>query len=406
MSGAGDRPYILLAIGDPERERQLLAALREGDCALAGRCLDGLSLVRQAQAGAADVVLAAAGLHRLTAESLVALREAGVPVVLLATPAEADAFDGLAYVLPEASDEAAVVAALGEAMRRGAVIDPAASTGPDADDAQRSLGDGEVISLVSGKGAPGATTVALGLAAALGRTGRRVLLIDGDLRGGAIGPGLDLDPRRGITGLSIGAGSRPERVLEELQDGPGFSVLAGVERSEAQERLRPEHVAGAIATLRERFDIILIDAGETISGVTSATGGAFIRPADRVLLVTTSDLFGLWNARSCLRFLTESLVVPPEAVSTVISRQSGTGNYGTHEVERALGIPVLAAIPEDLRAARQAQAEHRPIGGRAARAIAELASHLAGTTTVEQRPVSQELPAWRRWRRLPVAGRR
>lgn len=406
MSDASDRPRVLLAIGNPERERQLLTALREAGGAIAGRCLDGPSLVQQALAGTADVVLAAAGLHRLTPESLAALQKAGVPVVLLAGTEEADAYDGLAYVLPAASDQAGIVAALSEAMRRGTAIDPPAGIGPDAGHTQRYRGDSEVLTLVSGKGAPGTTTIAIGLAATLGASGRNVLLIDGDLRGGSMCACLDLDPRRGLAGLSVGPGSRAERVLEELQEGPGFSVLAGVERPEAQEQLLPERISSAIATLQERFDVILIDAGETISGVTSATGAAFVRPAERVLLVTTADLLGLWNARSCLRFITESLGVPPEAVSTVISRHSGTEQYGAHEVERALGLRVLGAIPEDLRAARRAQVEQAPIGGRAADALAELASQLAGADGIQQRPVPREASAWRRWRRQPAEERR
>lgn len=411
MSDASDRPpRVLLAIGNPERERQLLTALREGGCAVAGRCLDGPSLVQQAIAGDVDVVLAAAGLHRLAAESFIAVREAGVPLVLLAGPVEAETYAGLSYVLPEASEAPVIIAALREAIRRGAVAertngDHAVTPGV----IQVHEGTGEVIALVSGKGAPGTTTVAIGLAAALGPRGRSVLLIDGDLRGGAVGPYLDLDPRRGLSGLTVGPTDRPERVFEELQDGPGFSVLTGIERPEAQERLLPERIAATVSTLRDRFDVIVIDTGETLSGVTSAVGAAFLRSAERTLLVTTADLPGLWNTRASLRFATESLGVPAEAVSAVVNRQDGRDEYGAHEVERALGIRVVAAIPEDRRAARRARTNQIPItaaGGKAARAITELASSLAGAAASEERPAADERSSWRRWRRQPAEGRR
>lgn len=412
MSDASDRPpRVLLAIGNPERERQLLTALREGGCAIAGRCLDGPSLVQQALVGNADVVLASAGLHRLTGESLIAVREGGVPMVLLAGAGEAEAYDGLSYVLPAASDGPVIIAALHEAIRRGAVASQATADNPSTPErtAHGNRGNGEVIALISGKGAPGTTTVAVGLAAALGTSSRSVLLIDGDLRGGAVGLYLDMDPRRGLAGLSVGQIDRPEGVLDELQDGPGFSILTGVERPEAQQRLTPERVAGTVSALQERFDVILIDAGETLSGVTSAAGAAFLRPAERILLVTTADLLGLWNARAALRFVTESLGVPPEAASAVINRRGGSGEYGAHEVERALGIRVLAAIPEDLRAARRARADQAPItaaGGKAARAVAELASRLAGAAGIEEHPSAEGAPAGRRWRRQPAEGRR
>ena len=412
MNDASDRPpRVVLAIGSPERERQLLTALREGGCTIAGRCLDGPSLVQQAIPGNADVVLASAGLHRLTGESLIAVREACVPMVLLASAAEADAYDGLAYVLPAASDRPVIIAALREAIRRGAVANPPTADNRSAPEraAHGYPANGEVIALVSGKGAPGTTTVAVGLAASLGTSERSVLLIDGDLRGGSVGPSLDLDPRRGLSGLSVGQSDRPEHVLDELQDGPGFSVLTGIERAEAQERLTPARIAGAVSGLQERFDLILIDGGETLSGVTSAVGAAFLRSAERILLLTTADLLGLWNARGSLRFVTESLGVPPEAVSAVVNRRTGRDQYGEHEVERALGIRVVAAIPEDPRAARRARANQVPItagGGKAARALADLATRLGGVPEIEEEASADEPSTWRRWRRQPAEGRR
>jgi MinD-like ATPase involved in chromosome partitioning or flagellar assembly len=412
MSDASDRPpRVLLAIGNPERERQLLTALRDGGWTIAGRCLDGPSLVQQAIAGNVDVVLASAGLHRLTGESFIAVREADVPMVLLAGPAEAEAYDGLSYVLPAASDGPVIIAALHEAIRRGAVVSRVAADGLSTPERPNhgDLGDGEVIALASGKGAPGTTTVAIGLAAALSGRKKSVALVDADLRGGAVGPYLDLDPRRGLSGLSVEPSNRPERVLDELQDGPGFAILTGIERPEAQERLAPERIAGAVSALQERFDTVLIDNGETLSGVTSATGVALLRSAERVLLVTTADLIGLWNARASLRFVTESLGVPAEAVSAIINHRHGSEKYGSPEVERALGIRVVAAIPEDRRAARRARADQAPItagGGKAAHAIAELASRLAGAADIEERPAAEEASTWRRWRRQPAEGRR
>lgn len=409
MSDARDRPpRVLLAIGNPERERHLLDVLRETRFVVAGRSLDGPSLVRQALNGEADAVLAAAGLHRLTHESLLSLREAGIPVVFLTGVDQPESHVGLAYLIPALSDGPAVVAALTEAIRRGAVVDSREAMSRDEVPHQHSAGASEVIAIVSGKGAPGTTTIAIGVAAALSQNGNRVVLVDGDLRGGSVGPILDLDPRRGIAGLGISRVDRAEAVVDELQEGPRFAVLAGVERPEATERLTPERATAAIAVLQERFDTVLIDAGETLSGVTSDTGGALIRSAERILLVTTSDLLGLWNARSCLRFLTESLGVPPEAVSAVINKTGGDGQYDGADAERALGVRVLAAVPEDWRGMRRARASQEPITatrGRAAQAVAELASRLAGAEGSIEEGAAEAVPAWRRWRRQPAEGR-
>jgi MinD-like ATPase involved in chromosome partitioning or flagellar assembly len=198
-------------------------------------------------------------------------------------------------------------------------------------------------------------------------------------------------------------------VLDELQDGPGFSILTGIERPEARERLAPEGIAATVSALQERFDVILIDGGETLSGVTSPVGAALLRTAERVLLVTTADLLGLWNARASLRFVTESLGVPPEAISAVVNRRTGRDQYGEHEVERALGVRVVAALPEDPRAARRARANQVPItaaGGKAARALADLATRLGGVPEIEEEASADEPSTWRRWRRQPAEGRR
>lgn len=409
MSDASDRQLrILLAIGDPERERQLMASLGSAGWTITGRCLDAPSLVQQAQAGRCDGVLVSQGLHRLTDDTLVTLRMEGVPAVLLGGRGDGQGNEPLAYVVPMNSPDAVVLAALAEAIRRGVTSDMPGRREANADRLTTDRGGGEAIALVSGKGAPGVSTVGIGLAAALGALGRKVVLVDGDLRGGTIGPYLDLDPRRGLAALGVGVGDRQGAALSQLQPGPGFSVLAGVERPEAAERLAPERAAAAITTLAEEFDLTLIDCGECLSTVTPATGIAFVRAAERVLLVTKADLIGIWHARACLRFLTESLGIPADAVSALVNRHRADDRYGSFEVERALGVRVLGLVPEDRRAARRAREEQVPITvtrGKAAHALKGLASNWTippgeGMSTVAQ------ASAWRRWRRQPAEGRR
>ena len=89
--------------------------------------------------------------------------------------------------------------------------------------------------------------------------------------------------------------------------------------------------------------------------------------------------------------------VAPEAMGVVVNRKEGRGRYGGAEVERALGVPVLAVVPEDRRAARRAIDTQLPItatGGRAGRELRRLAARL----TAE--PVAAGAPAPRRRRRL------
>lgn len=407
MNDASNRqPSVLVAIGNPEREGHLLAMLREANFTVAGRYLDGSSLVQRVLADRIDAVLVSPDLHRLSDGVLAAIAETGTPAVLLVGAADEAAIEGLTHTVPANSDGPTVIAALRRAIREGVGARPHETE--TVDSSRRHLrGDGEVVALVSGKGAPGTSTAAIGLAAAFSDVGKRVLLVDGDLRGGSIGPYLDLDPRKGLAGLTVGH-AEPASLENELQAGPGFAVLAGIERPEVRERLAPEHVTRAVDALQLRFETVFIDAGETLSGVTSPPSAALIRCAERVLLVTTADLFGLVNARTSLRFLTGSLGVPPEAVLAIVNRHDSEGAYGAEEVERALGVAVVGVIPEDRRNARRALASQIPVTavrGKAAEAVVQLAERWGGSQEAPGALAPGAHRARRRWRRQPAEGR-
>ena len=376
-TGNGARPRILLGVRNPEYERQLLTALSAGGFDVAGRCLDGPSLV--AQASEVDAVLASADLHRLTFDSLEIVRGGGTPLVLLVEPAEIAQFEGLAYLVPAASNSADIVSALRGAIQRGVIQEATPVTEHRSEEASApSAYGGQVLALVSGKGAPGTTTLAIGLAAALSHQGSRVALVDADLRGGGVAPFLDLDPRRGLIGLTVGPAT-DDVVGAELQEASGSSVLAGIERPEMRDRVAPEHLVTALAVLRQRFEVTVVDVGQLLPGIASDVAGAVVQNADQVLVVTTADLSGLWNTRHCLRYLQESLGLPRERMALVINRHAGRHAYGATEVERALGVRVVATVPEDRKAAMRAARDQLPliaIGGSAARQVAAFAGEL------------------------------
>ncbi|MCL4230938.1 MAG: hypothetical protein KJ053_05115 [Dehalococcoidia bacterium] len=406
VSGNGSRPRVLLGVRNPVYERQLLTALAAGGLDVAGRCLDGPSLVAQAKEVAA--VLASADLHRLTFDSLEAVRHSGTPLVLLVEPSEIAQFEGLAYLAPAASSGADIVGALRAALQRGALQETTPATERKAEDSTRAplAHGGQVLALVSGKGAPGVTTLAIGLAAALGHQRSGVVLVDADLRGGGVAPYLDLDPRRGLIGLTVGPAA-DDLVGAELQEANGFSVLAGIERPEMRDRVTPEHLLTALAVLRERFDVTVVDGGQLLPGVASDAANAVTRSADQVLVITTADLTGLWNTRHCLRYLQESLGLPRERMALVINRRAGRHEYGEAEVERALGVRVVATVPDDRKAAMRAAREQLPltaVGGSAARQVAALAHDLTRPPVAAEERQSDAAPRSRWRRRTAEAG--
>ena len=89
-----------------------------------------------------------------------------------------------------------------------------------------------------------------------------------------------------------------------------------------------------------------MDAGEVIPGIAPPATDARAASADRVLVVTAA----IWcrsgtPAPAC--GICGGLGLGLEAIAVVVNRREGRGQYGASEVERALAVPVLAAVPED-----------------------------------------------------------
>ncbi len=379
-------PRVLLAAGSRELERRLTRELAQAGLVVGGRCLDGPSLLERASEPGFDVVLAAAELHRLSEGVLAALRERRLPVVLLAADAgDAARLAGLGRVLPAASPGVIVAAALRQAAAPGArppgpmdavgsaggagappaALPPAAER--DAPTPRAGRPGGRVVAVTSGKGAPGKTTIAIALAALLGEHGPGVVLLDADLRGGNVAAYLDLDPRRGLVGLAA-AGGRLDR---ELQEGPGCSVLAGVERPELAAGLAGGALSGVTSALRERFETVVVDLG-------APPPAGLLRAADELLLVTGPDLVAIWNARTALPAIREEAgSALPRAV---VNRREGREHYPAGEVGRALGMAVLGVVREERESARRAVARQIPLsaaGGKVTLDLRALASALA-----------------------------
>ena len=241
------------------------------------------------------------------------------------------------------------------------------------------------------------------------KTGQpHVTLVDCDLRGGNIAAYLDMDPRAGLVGL-LNEGEPiavRNRLTEELQEGPGFAVLAGIERAGLQKRLSPARFGAVLTALRQRFDYVLIDAGEVGGSRTSPIESMAFRAAAHVLVVTRPDLVALWNTRLAIQQLRDELGVPPERVGLLVNKREGRDQYGAEEVERSLGYPALADLKADHRASHLAIREQRPITGFSGSIAKGLRRLAAGLTAGDMQPVPKPAkPTRRPWNVLALVRR-
>ncbi|MCA9846432.1 MAG: P-loop NTPase [Dehalococcoidia bacterium] len=369
---------VLIATGDRDLELRLVDGLPGEGIVVVARALDAATLLKRAAPGspAVDAVLAASSLHGLGESTLLALHARRVPVLLLAADdREASRYEELAPALLASTPLLAIAAALRRTREGTPLAERREATAPSVrqgDEWDKPAPAGRVIAVTSGKGAPGKTTLAIAIAAALGEAGYSVVLVDADLRGGNVAPYLGLDPRRGLVGLAVAGGPLDTRLATELQEGPGCAVLAGVERPELAAALTPELVTGAVARLRGRYGRVVVDLGwPPEAGV--------LRAADHALLVTAPDLVSLWNARLSLRSLDEDGV----RWGLAVNRREGREHYDGHEIERALGLLVLGTVREDRPAALRAIDRQVPLTSAGGRAAADLRALVRALEEVE-----------------------
>lgn len=150
----------------------------------------------------------------------------------------------------------------------------------------------KVIGLTSFSASEGKSTVSMQLAASLAQTGKRVLLVDADLRKSVLVNRLRI--RSKVMGLShYLAGQAQRKELINETDVPGlFLMFAGTRVPNAAELLGSEKFAAMMEELKKVFDYVIVDAAP----VGQVIDCAVMAPAlDGILLVidTTHNSYKL-----------------------------------------------------------------------------------------------------------------
>lgn len=398
------RPGVLCAV--PGRaEADLVAALDAPGTGLhvVRRCADLAEVVAAALAGLARLAVLGTGLAGVDRAAVARLREAGVRVVLLAEPADADRARALGAeaVLTADARVADVVVALravadadrggqpGPAPRPGDAPMPSerrpgdaapastpevGRTGPAATeegDAEPAAPRGRLVAVWGPHGSPGRTTLAIALAAELAALGEQALVVDADTWGGCVGqslglldesPGLAAAVRQaaggGLDAISLAALCP---VVE-----PGLRVLTGLTRPDRWRELSPTALDTVWEVAREVAGWTVVDCGFSVEDDGGAGFEAMLGPrrngatlsalaaADVLVAVGSGEPVGIQRLVQGLADLADADVVGPEAQRVVVVtrvRASAAGPRPEQAVTEALvryaGIPVPVVIPDD-----------------------------------------------------------
>ncbi|MEY3732679.1 MAG: hypothetical protein RL347_38 [Actinomycetota bacterium] len=364
---------VLLAVPDLPHEPELVARLtRPGaPVSVTRRCVDAVDLLGAATAGTAKVAVLGAGLPRLGRETLARLASCQVrPVGLVVDGDEVGARALRALDVPvvtvPADDLDLAVAAIVRAIEAPGPVSDVRSEPVDRD-VTTAHAPGILIAVWGPTGAPGRTSVAIGLADELARSGVPALLVDADTYGGAVATHLGLlDDVSGIvlacrqadaSNLDASGLASAARALDTR-----LRVLTGIGKASRWAELRPSALARLWETCRGTPGATVIDAGfglecdeellhDTRSPRRHAATLSAVTTADVVVAVGTGDPVGIERLIVGLEDLRR--IAPDAHLRVVVTRvrRGVLGRDPEGQIREALrlhgGVTDITCIPDD-----------------------------------------------------------
>ena len=195
-------------------------------------------------------------------------------------------------------------------------------------------GDGRVYTVTSAKGGVGKSTTAANLAAMFGASGRAVVVVDADLATPSLTAHLDRSTTPSVHDVLAGEAD----VLDAIVEHTGFDVLPGTPGAAAFAGVDVARLRPTVRTLREEYDVVVVDGGPGLSHDTLLP----MELADRVLLATTPDEASVDAAATTAEVADR---VDASVQGCVVTKVSDRDQL--QEVKRRLDVPIAAAIPRD-----------------------------------------------------------
>lgn len=216
---------------------------------------------------------------------------------------------------------------------------------PKAGDVDEDHEGGRVIAVVGQKGGIGKTTTSTNLAAAIAREGRQsVLLIDLDTRFGDVAVMMDVKAEWTVSEIAREGDYTDRETFRRrlMQHESGAYILPAPRDYRSWINCAPEQLQDLIRFAATVFDVVILDTPGTFNDVV----GASIEVANRVIVVTSSDLSSLKNTSLLLEHFELKGLSDDQVMVTLIH---GHGQQGPTkaDVEFAISHPVNREVPFD-----------------------------------------------------------
>lgn len=179
-----------------------------------------------------------------------------------------------------------------------------------------------IIAIASGKGGVGKTWLAITLAHLIARSGRRVLLFDGDIGLANVDVQLGLTPQKDLNSVLAGRHTL-EQAVTRSEEG-GFDIIAGRSGSASLASMPLEKLEGLckdMLALSHNYDTILIDLGAGVDAHVRYLASL----AARCVMVVTDEPTSLTDAYAFIKLM-QADRNPPEM--QIVINQAGTQKEG------------------------------------------------------------------------------
>ena len=192
-----------------------------------------------------------------------------------------------------------------------------------------------VCTIAGGKGGVGRTTTAINLGIALHQDGYDVIVVDADLGMANLGELLGVEPEHTVHDV-LTSSSGIEDAL--IGTGAGIDVLAGDRSLGAYADVDPAVLSDIVRTLRDRYEVVLMDTSAGILHETTVAMGV----ADGILLVATASDVAAHDAEKIAALADR---VDGTILGVVLTRVRDASDAEGFAQE--LGVPVLGVVPYD-----------------------------------------------------------
>ena len=240
-------------------------------------------------------------------------------------------------------------------------------------------GKGKTVAFLSAKGGCGATTLACHVAVELGRhSAQHVLLADLDLSAGMISflmrsqsPYTVLDAVHNLHRLDL-------NYWKALCSNgyPGLEVVSAPPICSTQAMPEPEQLRHVLSFARSTYEWTVVDLGRSLSPVAMIA----FEEIDEVYLVSTMDMPALHAATQVARALV-GCNYGRNRIRLILNRTPARPDTTPEELEKVLGHPIYAMLPDDYAALCDSYCEGRMLipGSNLGKNLARLAHKIAGT---------------------------